>query len=229
MDYRQYAKYFKPMNKIPLIIGIVAAVIGAVLAVISIDTMAIGFVMLVVGVIVAISVVTSRTKGDELDDYAERIKKKTLDTMLKRTEMDPKYLKMYPPIYAGGYEYSGDLQMKEDLDGSIRTAKYKVAGMLFTELKMYIYEHNISFDSPDQVEELHEIKYSALKDVEVETLTRDALPGMSKKVITYYHLNINFEDGSKIVIPVSNDATTDETVRVLNRRIETKKVPKTAL
>ena len=36
MDYRQYAKYFKPMNKIPLIIGIVAAVVVVAAAVVII-------------------------------------------------------------------------------------------------------------------------------------------------------------------------------------------------
>ena len=229
MDYRQYAKYFKPMNKIPLIISIVAAVVGAVLAAISIDTMAVGFILLVVGIIAAISIVTSRTKGEELDDYAERLLKKTLDTMLKKTEMDLKYVKMYPPIITGNYIYDGDVQIKEDTDGSIRSSKYQISGMLFSDNKVYIYKNLICFDSPDSEETCTEYRYANFKSADVEEFVRNANEpniNITNKTLTYYHMNIRMADGSTFVIPVNNDATTDETIKVLNRRFEQKNAPK---
>ena len=39
-------------------------------------------------------------------------------------------------------------------------------------------------------------------------------------------MNVYMADGSKFVMPVNNDATTDETLKVLNRRFEQKNAPK---
>jgi len=224
MDFKQNAKYFAKVNLIPLIVGIVLAVVGIVLAIISFETMIIGFVLIVAGIITAISTFAGRLKGADLDAQAQRISDSTLDTMYKKTDIDMKYVKMYPPIVSGGYVFDGDVSIKEDSDGTTRTSSYKIAGLLFTDAKVYIYENSFSFTDADAAKEvLNTYKYDALLNAEVEVKEREGTAGNGNKKITYYHLVINLANGEKIIVPVANDATTDETVKVLNRRFDSKK------
>ncbi len=225
MDYKQNAKYFEKVNMIPVIVGVVLALAGLITAFIgrSVPTTIIGLVLLIGGVICAISSVSGRLKGADLDAQAQKIYDSTLDTMYKRIDnFDMKFVKMYPPIVAGGYNYDGDVKIKEDGDGSTRSSAYKLVGMLFTENKMHVYENAFSFiDSDGTKESINTYKYDDIGEASVEEKQCD-VPGSSKKY-TYYLLHIALLKGGEILIPVKNDASTDEILNVINRRVASKK------
>ena len=225
MDYKQNSKYFEKVNMIPVIVGAAAAVIGLLVAIIvrGVPSTIIGLVLVVAGIICAVSAVSGRLKGADLDAQAQKIYDSTLDTMYKRIDnFDMKFVKMYPPIVAGGYNYDGDVKIKEDGDGSTRSSAYKIVGMLFTENKMHVYENAFSFiDSDGTKEVINTYKYDDIGEASVEE-KQCAVPGNSKPY-SYYLLHIALLKGGEITIPVKNDAATDEILNVINRRVASKK------
>ena len=69
-------------------------------------------------------------------------------------------------------------------------------------------------------------KYDDIGEASVEE-KQCAVPGSSKPY-TYYVLHIALLKGGEIVIPVKNDAATDEILNVINRRVASKKTQEQA-
>lgn len=231
MDYKKNDKYFKKLNLIPLWIGIALIVFGfAFFFIANWKISWLGFIIAVVGIILCVIPFSGATKGKDLDDQAQRIFDGTLETMYKRIAntgnakvagYDKNWEKKYPPMVSGGYNFEGECQIKEDGDGTTRSDQYKIVGMLFEDTLVHVYENAFSFVSPDQKDSLNKYKYVNMDKVTLEEKTRK-IPG-TEKDLTYYVLHILMNDGSDIAIPVVNDASTDETVSTLNRRIEQRK------
>ncbi len=226
MDYKRMSKYFAKLDRRPLIIGIIVTVIGFIFLRYFWKLAVIGFVIMVVGLLVSMSIFTGRVKGAELDAIAQKAIDDTTDIMYSRTEIDMKYVKMYHPIISGGYVFDGDVIIKEDTDGTTRSNKYKLCGLMFTETKVFIYEKAFAYNYDESSEVLNTYKYDDIDSAVIEEKQTNGGEFAGNKEITYYNMIIKLADGSSITVPVTNDATTDETIKVLNRRFDSKKAAK---
>ncbi len=153
METKRNIKYFTTYGIHPAtIVGIVLAVVGAILAYLFVSSdvkivALIGAVMIVAGLVILYIINGGKSSTDDLDyQIYERVK--YLDeTAQKRHEVyESHFSKVIQPVTLKGYDYytKEGLYFKKGSDNKNRTNIYNTAVLYFTKDRMYIYGKHFS-------------------------------------------------------------------------------------
>lgn len=153
METKRNLKYFTTYGIHPgTIVGLVLAVIGAILVALFIDSEVkivalIGAVIVIAGLVVLYIINGGKSSPDDIDyQIYERVK--YLDeTAQKRHEVyESHFSKVINPVTLKGYDYytKEGLYFKKGSDSKNRTNIYNTAVLYFTKDRMYIYGKHFS-------------------------------------------------------------------------------------
>ncbi len=152
MESKRNIKYFTTYGIHPMtIVGLVMAVVGAVLAYLFLNSdysivALVGAVVLVAGLVILFIVNGGKSTPDDID-YQIYDRVKYLDeTAQKRHEVyESHFSKVINPVTLKGFDYYTDgIMFKKGSDSKNRTNIYNTAVLYFTKDRMYIYGKHFS-------------------------------------------------------------------------------------
>lgn len=230
METKRNIKYFTTYGIHPgTIVGLVLAVVGAVLTYLFINSdtkivALIGAVLVVAGLVVLYIINGGKASPDDLDYQVYERVKYLDETAQKRHEVyESQFSKVISPVTLKGYDYNTKegLYFKKGSDNKNRTNIYNTAVLYFTKDKMYIYGKHFSLtDEMFDKEIMGKYKFTDLDRAEI--IDGEAVFPRGKYVsrISTHTFQI-VKNGGEVVLSMSVDygADMDKAVEDINRVI----------
>lgn len=239
METKRNLKYFTTYGIHPgTIVGLVLAVVGAVLAYLFLNSDAkivalVGAILLVAGLVVLYIINGGKASPDDLDyQIYERVK--YLDeTAQKRHEVyESHFNKSIKPVTLKGYDYKEqeNLYFKKGSDNKNRTNVYNTAVLYFTKDRMYIYGKHFSLtDEMFDEEIVGKYKFVELDRAEIIDGESTFPAGKYVNRVKTHTFQI-VKNGGEVVLSMTVDygADMDKAVDDINRVIAVAKDEATA-
>ena len=231
MDRQMNEKYFTAKaNGLLMIIGIVLAAIGLVMAFFFWEFRVIGIVVAVVGLVLAMIATGKRVKDSDIDDAIEREAKAFEETFvdkfitdhsrasgLKVSQDAPKPKRRGKPEYFGCYWFKDVKYVKRGGDGKARSSSYCFAGILVDPDQLSVGKMLTSLVSDDKEELWVKVDFTDLDKAELVDPVADAA---YTQFVRYTMMRITKKDGSIFAeLPLTADATADKAAAEINQAI----------
>ena len=231
MDYSKNRRYFEPIDNT---IGWTLIIIGAVLCLIGIVFMPLGFhgsiaiglvLFLVGGGIVAGGIVFMQMNKKkivtdaEYDDSVSSMLSNMQSKALNKLGLDEDEIKEIEPISIDGYAYKGAMKVKKGTDGLWRTNKYEMVMLFFSEHEVHCYKYNFDTIQQKQTESTDVYFYTDI----VSVSTDSASVQVANQNIEYEYFKLTTAGGTALEVSLRDVDNAQRSINAMRALLRNKK------
>ncbi len=219
MNYTAFYKYFRS-KKWPVLVGLILAVIGALVAFIfmrqrhGMAFSTVGIVLAIVGIGFILAGLGGKANPSDFSHEIDISLRDYKEKALKAFKLEEKHIRtipLYEPYQIGEFDFTGEepLLVKKGNDGKVRSNFYVNTLIMFAAQKLCVYSTRFSFTEDNEKVSSNQIPYTEIDSIYVtEDSYTDEYQGV-KTVAKYAMLNVKARNGEVISFPAHNDADVD--------------------